>query len=96
MTFEEFYVQYLELHANPWCRRLHVLGLLAEVMLLGIVGVTQVWWLLALFPVPIYGLAWLGHFLFAQNHAATFRHPLWSVIGYWRMMAEMAMGKIPW
>jgi len=96
MTFPEFYPHYLELHANPWCRRTHVFGLLAEAPLLGIAAVTQIWWLLALAPLVLYGFAWAGHFLFAHNHPASFEHPLWSMIGYWRMMAEMATGKVSW
>ena len=96
MTFRDFYPHYLELHANPWCRRMHVLGFFAELLLLGIVAATQLWWLLGLAPVVLYGFAWAGHLLFAHNHPASFEHPLWSMIGYWRMMAEMATGQIAW
>ena len=94
MTFRDFYPHYLELHANPWCRRTHVLGVFAELPLLIIAAFTQLWWLLALAPPVIYGFAWAGHFLFAHNHPATFEHPLWSMLGFWRMMAEITTGKI--
>ena len=61
---------------------MHVLGLVAEAPLLGITAATQLWWLLVLTPVVIYGLAWTGHLLFAHNHPASFEHPLWSIMGY--------------
>jgi hypothetical protein len=32
-----------------------------------------------------YALAWIGHFFFEHNRPATFRHPLWSFMGDWRM-----------
>ena len=50
-------------------------------------------WLLAM-PVCGYGFAWVGHFVFEKNRPATFRHPVWSLMGDWVMFWQMLTGKI--
>lgn len=50
------------------------------------------WWLLAM-PVVGYGFAWVGHFFFEKNRPATFKYPLWSLMGDWRMFFETVSGK---
>ena len=62
MTFNEFYHRdYLARHANGVCKTLHVVGLPLAVVLGGVAVWLQIWWLLALLPVPVFLLAWLGH-----------------------------------
>ena len=85
-SFAEFYPFYLSEHSNPVCRRLHYAGSLLVLCLLGYVLLSQQWlWLLAL-PVVGYGFAWLGHFVFEGNRPATFKHPLYSLMGDWVML----------
>ena len=50
------------------------------------------WWLLAA-PLVGYGFAWVGHFFFEKNRPATFKYPLWSLMGDWRMFFETVSGK---
>ena len=50
------------------------------------------WWLLAM-PLVGYGFAWVGHFFFEKNRPATFRYPLWSLMGDWRMFWETVSGQ---
>ena len=50
------------------------------------------WWLLAM-PVIGYGFAWVGHFFFEKNRPATFKYPLWSLMGDWRMFFETVSGR---
>lgn len=50
-------------------------------------------WLLLL-PVIGYGFAWIGHFKFEKNRPATFRYPLYSLMGDWVMFRDMLIGRI--
>lgn len=50
-----------------------------------------------LFPAGVvfaYGCAWAGHFLIEKNRPATFKNPLWSLMGDWKMFAHMAQGQL--
>ncbi|MNE19968.1 hypothetical protein D3C80_1130690 [compost metagenome] len=49
--------------------------------------------LLAL-PFAGYGFAWVGHFFFEKNRPATFKHPLYSLIGDFAMYRDMLRGKV--
>lgn len=94
-SFREFYPHYLAEHRNRTCRRLHFVGsaLVLAVLALVIGGWLSAWWLLSL-PVIGYGFAWVGHFAFEKNRPATFRHPLYSLIGDWVMFKDMLTGRI--
>ena len=48
-----------------------------------------------LVPIFGYGFAWVGHYVFEKNRPATFRHPLYSLIGDFAMFRDMLTGKIP-
>lgn len=93
-SFSEFYPYYLDEHRDRNCRRLHFIGSLLVLIVLASVLVTGAWlWLLAL-PVIGYGFAWLGHFVFEKNRPATFRYPLYSLMGDWVMFRDMLTGRI--
>ena len=94
-TFAEFYPFYLGEHRNRTCRRLHFLGSSLALACLGTLLVTGAWgWLLAGLLCG-YGFAWIGHFVFEKNRPASFRRPLWSFMGDWRMYFEIWTGRIP-
>lgn len=94
-SFAEFYPYYLQEHSNPICRRLHYIGSLLVLALLAYVLGSQKWgWLLAL-PLVGYGFAWIGHFVFEKNRPATFRYPLYSLMGDWVMLKDAFAGRIP-
>jgi len=88
-TFADFYPFYLGEHRNPICRRLHFTGTTIAAVLLIAALVTQKWWLIALSLVEGYAFAWVGHFAFEKNRPASFKRPLWSFMGDWRMYWEM-------
>jgi len=93
-NFREFYPYYLGEHANLACRRLHVAGstlVLAVVVTAIVLG--NPWWLL-LVPLIGYGFAWVGHFAFEKNRPATFRHPLYSLMGDWVMYVDVLRGRV--
>src|SRR4249919_3258339 len=93
-SFGEFYPLYLSEHANRTCRRLHFVGTTTALVLLVASLATQNWWLVAVGLVQGYAFAWAGHFFFEHNKPATFKYPLLSFLGDWRMWWEVVTGKI--
>lgn len=94
-SFAEFYAFYLGEHANPTCRRLHFIGTTIALVLAASAIYTGDGWLIALAFVQGYAWAWTGHFFFEHNRPATFKYPLRSYVGDWRMWWDTLTGKIP-
>lgn len=92
--FADFYPFYLGEHRNATCRRLHFVGswgVIGCVLVFAFTG--NVWWL----PAAVgcgYAFAWVGHFFFEKNRPATFRHPLYSLLGDWVMFRDICLGRI--
>lgn len=95
-TFREFYPFYLEQHANPVCRRLHVIGTGLSLGLLAAGTLGGQLWLLPLVPVCGYGFAWVGHFFFEHNRPATFKNPVYSLMGDFVMLKDVLTGRLAW
>ena len=94
-SFAEFYPYYLSEHQDRTCRRLHFVGsTVALVCLIVLVLTSNLWWLLGA-VVSGYAFAWVGHFGFEKNRPATFRHPIYSLMGDWVMYRDIWVGKIP-
>lgn len=93
-SFSEFYPYYLDEHRNLNCRRLHFVGSLIVLVILATVLVTQAWIWLLLVPLVGYGFAWVGHFVFEKNRPATFKHPLYSLMGDWVMFRDILTGRV--
>ena len=92
-SFAAFYPHYIHEHSNRTCRRIHVVGSALVLVVLAMAIMTRnAWWLLAM-PLVGYGFAWVGHFFFEKSRPATFRYPLWSLMGDWRMFFETISGK---
>ena len=93
-SFREFYPYYLGEHRNRLCRRLHFIGsTLVIAIVVAAAWTRQPLWLL-LAPVAGYGFAWVGHYGFEKNRPATFRHPLYSLLGDWVMFADVLRGRV--
>jgi hypothetical protein len=93
--FAEFYPFYLSEHSNRTSRRLHFVGSTLVLVCLALALIERnPWWLLAAL-LSGYGFAWIGHFGFEKNRPATFRQPLFSLIGDWVMYKDILTGKIP-
>jgi hypothetical protein len=92
-SFREFYPHYLAEHRNPQCRRLHFIGSWGVLAALALAIAVSPWWLLAM-PLIGYGCAWVGHFVYEKNQPATFRYPLYSLIGDWVMFADILRGRV--
>ena len=93
-TFRDFYPYYLAEHSNRTCRRLHFVGTSLVIGVLAWVIATGTWAGLLLVPLVGYGFAWVGHFVFEKNRPATFRYPLYSLIGDFVMFRDMLTGRI--
>lgn len=93
-SFSAFYPYYLEEHANVNCRRLHFVGSWLVLTII-VVAIWQrsAWWLL-LTPLIGYGFAWTGHIFFEKNRPATFKHPIYSLMGDWMMFFDILRGRV--
>jgi len=94
-SFADFYPYYLNEHSLPITRRLHFIGSsLALVCILFLLLKGFLWYYLVGALLFGYGFAWIAHFRFEKNRPATFRNPLYSLMGDWKMWWEMLTGKI--
>jgi hypothetical protein len=94
-SFEAFYPFYLEEHADRTSRRLHFIGTSLAVLLLIYAIVTRRWAALIFVPIVGYGFAWIGHHFFEKNRPTTFKHPLYSLMGDFRMWFDTLRGRVP-
>jgi hypothetical protein len=93
-SFADFYPYYLSEHGARGTRRLHFAGTgLALACLAALVFTGEPLWLVAALLCG-YGFAWIAHFAVEKNRPATFRHPLYSLMGDGVMFWQMLTGKI--
>jgi hypothetical protein len=93
-TFSDFWPYYVAEHSKPVNRILHLIGSLTGLACLVFFIATGRWYLFPLAFIPGYGMAWVGHFLIEKNKPATFKYPLWSFMGDWKMVAMILTGKM--
>lgn len=93
-SFAEFYPFYLSEHAKRSTRRIHFVGSALALVLLLAALVTGRFGLFLLAVACGYGFAWAGHMLFEKNRPATFKYPLYSLMGDWKMFWQILTGKI--
>ena len=90
-SFSDFWPFYVAEHSRPATRWLHLIGTSAGIALLVYLIASGRWWLFFLALVPGYGFAWAAHFFVERNRPATFKYPLWSFMGDYKMIACMLM-----
>jgi hypothetical protein len=93
-SFAEFWPFYVCEHSRAGTRALHAAGTLTGTALLVGLAATGRWRWFPLALVPGYAAAWAAHFLVEHNRPATFKHPLWSFIGDYKMVALMLAGRM--
>jgi hypothetical protein len=93
-SFKEFYPYYLNEHSNQTCRQLHFVGSTLVLVLMVLGFWTSKTGDFFMMPIAGYAFAWVGHFFFEQNKPATFKYPLYSLIGDWKMFFQMLNGKV--
>ncbi len=92
--FAEFYPFYLSEHSNRTCRRLHFVGS-SLALLIAAAGLWRGQPIYLLYALLCgYAFAWIGHFGFEKNKPASFKQPLYSFMGDWRMWFEILTGRI--
>ena len=91
-SFEEFWPFYVLEHQNKTNRLLHFVGTSAAIATAGYALVKRKPSLLPLALVVGYGPAWIGHFIVEGNRPATFKYPLWSLLGDFRMWGKTLRG----
>ena len=94
-TFDDFYPIYLSEHSNRTNRQLHFIGTTLGFIQFILFLITQIWYFLPLGIVTGYSFAWVGHFFFELNKPASFKKPLYSLMGDYVMWKDVVTGKIP-
>lgn len=93
-SFEEFWPYYISEHSSRINRTLHFIGTLGVFIITAIAISTKNWSLLWILPFLGYGFAWVGHFIVEKNRPATFKHPLWSLRGDFKMFFCILTGRM--
>lgn len=93
-NFSEFWPFYVREHRHPVNRQLHFTGTMLAITCVAWGTAAFDWRCFLLAPIFGYSLAWLGHFAIQKNKPATFKYPVWSFIGDFKMFALMANGRM--
>tara|TARA_Y100001978_G_scaffold122267_1_gene109057 strand:+ start:229 stop:585 length:357 start_codon:yes stop_codon:yes gene_type:complete len=92
-SFKEFYPYYLEEHKLPRTKLFHFMGTLGAITCLGLFVYTMSLWFVLAALFCGYGAAWISHFFIEKNKPATFKYPLYSLLGDYRMFFEILLGR---
>jgi hypothetical protein len=93
-SFKEFWPFYLSQHLNPTCRKLHFVGAIFGLILAGAAIYFSEWALLVGALFVGYSFSWIGHWAFEKNRPATFRYPIFSFLGDWKMFSFFLSGRL--
>jgi hypothetical protein len=93
-NFSEFWPFYVREHLDPVNRRLHFTGTLLAIVCVAWGTAAFDWRCFLLAPLFGYSFAWIGHFAFQKNKPATFKYPVWSFFGDFKMFALMATSRM--
>lgn len=91
-TFKDFYPHYISEHRLPRTKLFHFIGSWLVILVL-VLGISYDLKMLYLVPFVGYGPAWVSHFFIEKNRPATFKYPLYSLLGDWVMFFEILKGK---
>lgn len=92
-SFAEFYPYYLSEHQKTGTRITHFIGTTFFLLWLIYSVVYGPWWLLFIGVGSAYAWAWIGHFFIEKNKPATFKYPLWSLMGDFKLYFEILIFK---
>ena len=93
-NFKDFYPYYISEHDNKHTKLMHFIGTSLSIYFL-IKFFLSFNFLFVLYALLSgYGFAWIGHFFIEKNKPATFKYPLWSLMGDHHMVWLMLTGKL--
>ena len=95
--FSSFYPFYLCQHRKPLTKLFHFVATFNTIVLTayGFSHRPFKWWVAVFGFVQAYALAWVSHFWIEDNKPATFRYPLYSLVGDFKMFSDYLMLKFP-
>ncbi|PIQ25021.1 DUF962 domain-containing protein [bacterium (Candidatus Blackallbacteria) CG17_big_fil_post_rev_8_21_14_2_50_48_46] len=93
-NFQEFWPFYVQEHKHPLNRKLHFLGTGLALGCATLAASRRRPRLFLLAPLLGYFFAWMGHFVVEKNRPATFKYPLFSLRGDFKMFGMMATGRM--
>lgn len=92
-SFKAFYPYYLEEHKKKGTRISHFIGTtLFFVWMVSAIVFFNPWHILY-GVITAYFFAWVGHFFIEKNKPATFRYPLFSLRGDFKLYFQIWTGK---
>ena len=94
-TFAEFWPFYLREHSRLATRALHFAGTTLSLLLIVSAAALRSGRLVLMALVCGYAFAWAGHFFVEHNRPATFKQPLYSLMGDWVMYWQIVSRQIP-
>ena len=93
-SYRTFWPHYLQEHASPSTRYVHIAGTLVAIALLIASLVLFNGWLVVAAIVAGYGPAFTTHYLIEKNRPLTLRHPLWSFAADLHMTFAWVAGRL--
>jgi hypothetical protein len=91
--FQEFYPFYIGEHSLPLTRIFHFVGTGCFLGLSVMSLIEKRAELFVLGPCVAYAFAWFSHFFIEKNRPATFKYPLYSLRGDFKMFIELLFFK---
>jgi hypothetical protein len=84
-TYADFWPYYLNEHARPATRTIHLVGTAVAFLSFCAGLITDNAWYFLAAMAGGYAPAWFAHFFVERNRPATFTYPLWSLVSDFRM-----------
>ena len=94
MSFQTFWPRYLNAHADPRTRAIHVVGTLTASSLIVVAIALNRPWLVVLALAAGYAPAWAAHFFIEHNRPETFKAPLQSLTADYLMTWHALRGTL--
>jgi len=69
------------------------MGALGALVCLILFVYTMIFWFILAALFCGYGAAWISHFFVEKNKPATFKYPIYSLLGDYRMFFEILIGR---